>query len=311
MKTFVVGVVATRKRPQELCRLLRSLEACSEALGAVVVVDNGADDETRRVVENAGCETHYIAPVTNLGCGGGLRLAEKTTVEIFGDRFTHLWILDDDAEATPGALERLIAEMETESADVACPMIVDRHGRIGWFPGLLEPEKFNAIRELATPGEFLARCGDGAVPFSWSTGVALLVSRRAAVEIGLHRDDYWMRGEDLEFSLRITGRYKGIFVPSATIRHLPPDAANPGPDGGEYWKHAALLQNICYTSLRLSHGRRIIRTIPGNFRRFIKTWKAASIGDALRAFWLGAVAGKPAGVKGYDRFRQRCEKTGN
>jgi hypothetical protein len=312
MKYFVVGVVATHQRPGEIARLLRSLESCGETLGAMVIVDNSGDEETRRIVQSAACDARYLAPGVNLGCGGGLRLAETKAMEWFGDRFTHLWILDDDAEVSPGALDALIGDMQAGGAEAGCPMITDRRGHIGWFPGLLDAIKFRAIRDLARPEEFLAACGAAPVPFSWSTGVALLVSKRAVAELGFHRDDYWMRGEDLEYSLRITGCHRGIFVPRATVRHLPPDTARPDTDaaGAEYWKHAALLQNVCYTALRLRHGRRIARTIPGNYLRFLRTWSRGAAGDAARAFWLGAVLGKPAGMAGGDFFRLRCAALG-
>ena len=67
-----------------------------------------------------------------------------------------------------------------------------------------------------------------------------------------------------------------------------------------------MLQNLCYLS-RLPHGRRTIRTLPGNFLRFLKTWRStAAWKDAALAAWLGGVRGKPAGTPGFDTFRQRA-----
>ena len=306
MTDFIVAVVATCKRPRELARLLGSLEKAGPGLGAVVVVDNGNEEGIRKIVETAACNARYFAPGENLGCGGGLRLGGEKAFELFEHELTHLWILDDDAVVPPGAPEALANAMRTEQAEIACPMVADARGRIGWFPGLLDREKFRAIRSLKTPAEFLAKCGSAAIPFSWSTGVALMVSKQAVSELGFHRADYWMRGEDLEFSLRITCRHKGIFVPGVTVEHLPPKAIqDENARASEYLRHAVMLQNLWYTGLRLPHGRRIARTLPGNYRRFLKTWSWRSAGDGLRAFWLGAVLGKPAGTAGGDFFRQR------
>lgn len=304
MNRFVVAVVATHRRPVELSRLLHSLETAGPDLGGVLVTDNAGD--AAAVVKRARCNAHRLAPETNLGCGGGLALAEKTALEKFGGKLTHLWILDDDAVVHPDTLGVLLDEMQHEHADVACPMIANEHGRVGWFPGLLDRVKFRVIREPLTPPEFVTRCGGEAIPFSWSTGVSLLVTRRAIEDCGPHRGDFWVRGEDLDFSLRLTARHRGIFVPKTSVVHLPPPADQPASRAEEYLKHCALLQNICYVALRLPHGRRIARTLPGNFLRFFKTWASpAALRDAAIAVWFGAVRGKAAGVPGFDVFRRR------
>jgi GT2 family glycosyltransferase len=218
-------------------------------------------------------------------------------MERYGGRFTHLWILDDDTVVAPDAPERLIAAMEQEGASLACPMIVDATGRIGWFPGLLERVPFDAIRTLRTPSEYLERCGNRPIRFSWATGVSLLATRDAFAQLGVHRDDFWIRGEDLEFSLRFSARHPAIFVPDALVRHLPrPLTESPEAMAAERVKHRALIRNAAYISFRLPHGRRIAKNLPGNLWRFFKTWGIGSVPEAIRALWQGAVLGKPAGA---------------
>jgi GT2 family glycosyltransferase len=168
---------------------------------------------------------------------------------------------------------------------------------LGWFPGLLDREKFRVIRLRQRPEEFVARCGSEPIPFSWSQGIALLVTRRIIDRVGFHRDDFWVRGEDLEFSLRITRTARGIYVPSARVTHLPPREAIA--EVSEYAKHRAMLQNLAYTSLRLPHGRPLLRTLPGNWFRFLRLWgaKPGVVCDGFRGFWNGAIRGEPAGAR--------------
>lgn len=294
----VVAVTATHQRPSELSRLLHSLATAGSSLQGIVVVDNADDPKIRRITEQSGLRARYVPSKTNLGCGGGLRVGEQIALKEFPE-LTHIWILDDDAVYTDGALEILLATMESERADAAHPLVVAADGSLGWFPGLLDRTKLQIVRQRQTPQQFVARCGDDPIRFSWSQGIALLVTRPMFEQLGFHREDYWVRGEDLEFSLRITHRHRGIYVPRARVHHLPPSGAETGADASEYAKHRAMLQNLAYTSFRLQHGRPLIRTLPGNWLRFVRTWRSQPnrFTDAFYAFRDGAFLGRAAGSR--------------
>lgn len=306
VEPFVVGVTATFRRPEELKRLLTSLPDAGPALRALVVVDNAGDAVTHQLCNESPIPVEYHAPGSNLGCGGGLHTGERLALEKFGGQLTHLWILDDDAVIMAGALDTLLDAMAQGDADAVYPLVVDAEGQLGWFPGLTEPEKFRAVRQPQTPEQFVASCSDEPVPFSWCPGVALLVSRRALDEFGLHRTDYWVRGEDLEYSLRITHQRRGLYVPRARVLHLPPPMVGEVLAQAEYAKHRAMLQNVAYTSLRMPHGRRIVWTIPGNWFRFLRTWgfRPRVLADGFRTLWTGAVRGWPAGHLQADSARR-------
>lgn len=307
MTSRVAALIATYRRPRELRRLLEALAQIPHGLDGAVVVDNAADAETRAIVELAQCPTRYLAPGENLGCGGGLKRAGEEALRSGGERLTHFWILDDDAVPAPHTLEGLLTAMERESADAACPLIIGPDERVGWVPGLAGHRLRRAAKVRATAAEFRERLGAQPLPFTWAQGISLLVSRRAIDALGLHREDFWVRGEDLEFSLRLTARYRGIFVPAIEVRHLPPAETSASSRQSEYLKHAAMLQNIAYLSLRLPHGRRVAWTIPANLARFIRTWGLRAIPDAVRALGRGAVRAEPAGRGVGTTFQRRMQ----
>lgn len=296
----VVTVTATFRRPAELQRLLGSLEKSSVALHGIVVADNADDSETRAIVTRNGA--HYVAAPGNPGCGAGLAIAEQAALSAFPD-LTHVWVLDDDVVVEPDTLGLLLAAM-TEAGS-ACPQAADAQGRLNWFPGLLDRAKFSILRRAATPCDFLRICGSSPEPFSWATGVALLVARETLVKAGLHRGDFWMRGEDLDFSLRCTEVAAGVYVPKARVAHLPPGGGLVVDDFPERMKHAAMLQNAAFLSAHTSHGPRLIRHIPGNSFRHLRRFGLGAFSDVLRATWLGAVRALPAGAPGGTFFRER------
>ncbi len=307
----VAAVIASYRRPAELRRLLASFGGICSPLEVVVVTDNGGDaDAVREVVEAFGSKVIRIAAGKNLGCGGGLKIGIDHAFEKIGDRLTHVWILDDDAVVESDTLARLLVAGDAAGGDVIYPMIVDGAGRIGWFPGLLWEVPWRVIREVHTPVEYLERCGPAPVPFSWSPGVCLLVTARALRAVGPPRGDYWVRGEDLEFSLRLTARFGSAFVPSVVVRHLQVPAADALARDVERLRYLAMMQNLAFTGVRLRHGRRMLRTLPGNSYRFLRAhgWGPGNITGLVRALWLGAVRGFPAGDPRGNGLQRTAEK---
>jgi GT2 family glycosyltransferase len=303
MKLSVAALIATYRRPRELQRLLESLAQAGGGLATVIVVDNEGNEEVRALVEKTYAGAHYLAAGTNVGCGGGLKLAEEHALQMKGARLTHLLILDDDAVLLPGTLAALAEAMERERADLAYPLVADERGRIGWLPGLAQriPEARDAFD--GTPEDFRTRFGGGPRDFLWAQGICLLVALGAVERLGPHRDDFWVRGEDLEFSLRLTARGRGILVPTVAVQHLPPPENTGLSREAEYLKHCALVQNIAFIGFRLPHGRRIAWTLAGALRRFARLWSWRAFPDACRAVWRGAVLGEPAGTGEGKTFR--------
>jgi rhamnopyranosyl-N-acetylglucosaminyl-diphospho-decaprenol beta-1,3/1,4-galactofuranosyltransferase len=304
---FVVAVTATYERVELLKRLISSLSKAGPELGGLVVVDNSPGGTAKSAVNQANFEVVYCHPGQNLGCGAGLRLGMEKSLAHFGGRITHFLMLDDDAELPPNAVSSLLEVGRQANAEVMYPMIVNEKGNIGWFPGLLgSPTAWEVIRRVKTPEEYRKECGNTSLPFTWSTVICLLISRRAVNAVDLPADNFWVRGEDIEYSLRLTSRFKSAFVPSVVVRHLVPTATENN-SRSEILKHLAMMQNLAFMGTRLPHGRAVLRHFPGNVYRFIRAhglnW--TSFKFLTLALWLGAVKGKPAGETGYNTFQQQ------
>lgn len=297
MNSFVVAIMATRHRPREIERLLTALAAQTTPLGAVIIVDNGAQAEIAALARASTVPVEYLAPARNLGCGAALRFGEEHALRKF-PHATHIWIMDDDVVPPPNALTDLLAALATEKADAAAPLIVDEHGQLGWEAGLSDPETFRIRLESKTPAEFIERVGAKPLPFDWTQGICLLITRRVLTELGPHANDYWIRGEDFEFSLRISDRWPAILVPIVVVQHLMPSrVVTPESQELEYRKQCAMVQNVAYLGLHVPHGRRLLTKIPGRFYWHFRNWGFSfrTLRDAAQLFWEGAIRRHPAG----------------
>ncbi len=290
----IVALVATFNRPKEVHRLLESLARHRNVLARVVIVDNASATAIDQVLEPWGEWVIKLAPDHNLGCGGGLKHAYEEGARRV-PLATHFLIVDDDAVIPPGTLESLVAAMDSANADLATPLILGPDHYLGWTPGLYKRKAHRKAQRIREHKAFLDEFGSQPVPFLWACGVCLLLSRRTMEENGSHREDFWVRGEDIEFSLRHTKHRDGIVVPTLTVDHLPPSTSAPISSESEFLKHAALVQNICYLTCRLPHGRRLRWTIPGALKHFFQTWGFRGVLAASQAVWAGAVLGYPAG----------------
>lgn len=303
----VVAVVATYRRAVELERLLKSLEQSQVPLHGIVVTDNATDPATAEALARSTIPHHLVQPGENLGCGGGLRRAEEATAKEFPD-YTHIFILDDDVVVPPDTLGGLLEATVAMKTGVACPLAHDADQKLGWFPGLLKRRSLKALSRVGTQANYLAQIGPSLEYFTWGTGVAMLVDRATLERVGLHREDFWMRGEDLDFTLRVTWSPRGVFVPTVSVAHLPPGGGKIINNFPERMKDAAMIQNCTYLITRTRHGKGIAKFWPVNAWRHLKRFGLRTITDVIRAAWLGGVLGLPAGVPEGDYFRQRLAR---
>jgi GT2 family glycosyltransferase len=300
----VIAVVATYRRPAEISRLLGSLSG----VHGIVVCDNSSDPAVRDAISAARIPAHYLEPGENLGCGGGLRMAEEHAWKVAGERLTHLLVLDDDAVLQTDTVDRLREALDRAAAAAAYPLIVGADGNTGWLPGLCDRTMHRLGKKSMNPEVYRKKLGVEVADFHWAQGICLLGTRTAVERAGFHRSDFWVRGEDLDFSLRLTQQGRGLFVPGVSAQHLPPSSAVPAHDLREYLRHAAMVQNIAYLGFRQPHGTVIRGSIAGASRRFLATWGVAALAELLRALWRGAVRGEAAGTGYGQTFRARFDE---
>jgi len=300
------ALVVTYRRPQELRRLITSLLQGHLVPRRIVVVDNCPAQEALEVCRSFGGICHHIAVGRNAGVGEGFNIGLRF---LASDPPEFVCALDDDCVMANETLQALVKALNSSSqVSFAAPLISDGSGNPTARPGFARKSDTAAFKSAGSWQVLQKLHGS---PLFWATGVCLLYRYRDAVDAGSYRDDFWMLGEDVEFTLRLSKASPGQLV-GEEAAHLPPAKTSPSlmDDKVAYVKFLALITNLSYFAARLPHGRRELPSLPKLVGRFLITAPrfsgATKLIDATRAVWLGAARGKPAGAPAFRvAFRER------
>lgn len=303
----IAALIAAYRRDPELERLLLALSGGAPAPARVFVADNAASAETRDL-----CCSHdagWIPLEENPGPGPAWNAALEAALA--DASFTHFLVLDDDVVPPPGALASMLETMTSTGSGIVAPLLFDAAGKLWGFPEPREKELRSAIRRVTDADAALKILGAEPHPFCWATGACMLYRRDAFEKAGRFREDFWMLGEDLEFSMRAAAAVGGVFTAQVAVPHLPPAPGDPRAAAVAHRaKFLALLQNLAYLAFHSPHSAHLRSYLPGNFRRYLRTggYTAANVRDAAAALWHGALRARPAGSASGQRLRDRARR---
>jgi hypothetical protein len=305
---LLAAAVATHRRERELARLLGALAADGTPFGGgVFVADNASSAATQTVCAAAAVPCTWLPRPVNNGPGPAWNTAIAKALE--NPAVTHVLVMDDDVVPPPGTAAALLAALATAPAAAAAPLLFDDKEHLWAFPEPRETALRAGIRRTVDTDECRRAFGGEPHAFCWATGACMLYARRAFETCGLFREDFWMLGEDLEFSMRVAAAAGGVFTADAQVPHLPPP---PDPETSRVahrLKFLALLQNLSYLAFHSPHSAHLRSYLAGNFKRYVRTegWSPGTVLDGCCAFYQGAVCRQPAGTPAGARLRERAK----
>jgi GT2 family glycosyltransferase len=307
---FVVAIVPTYKRKAELARLL-ALIAETPEVRCTVVVDNAADLEVRELFERAQLPGAYLAMETNRGPAAAINQAIKFARETWGESITHYWMFDDDIRFTPDILQKMLAALVDNKAQLVAPIITSAAGAVFAWPELKSrtARRLFSSRDRNDP----ARFGEGIDPHNLPEiracmATCYLMERVCYDRVGGPREDFWLIGEDVEFTARICRKFRAVCCPHVAIEHFWGSPLDPRSDKrSTYLKGCAALQNNLFLLLHVLRTRYILRSFLGSLKRFfhlhLRSREAAY--DLLWILWNASVRGQPAGARSGQVLRER------
>ncbi len=204
-----------------LRRCLLSLRRTRGVRFRALVVDNGSGDGSAAMVRREFPEAGLVQSPKNLGFAGGCNLGLRHADTPYAA------LLNNDAEAEPDWLRRLVAALDAD-ADLAAAapkmMSLDRPGRfdysgaaggeMDWFGfPFCRGRIFDTVEE--DRGQY-----DSGGPVFWATGAACLLRMSALDRAGLLDESFFAHMEEIDLAWRLQAAGYGIaVVPSAIVRH--------------------------------------------------------------------------------------------
>ncbi len=242
----VATVVVTRNRPALLKRCLAAIDNQSYAVSHLVVVDNASEQTTRQLLatelSRRNSSFHLIQLDENTGGAGGFHAGMQACLSL---PCTHMWLMDDDCEPDSHALAELIAATAVVGEDaVFGGNVLDLNG-----------ESINVqpvARRLGANGvpQYPLHLAHGLVEMATLTFVSFLVPAKLVRKIGLPLKEFFIWGDDTEYSLRIARFTKLYQVGKSKIVHLKSGDASQSifkeRDRDKIWQYRLLYRNRTY-----------------------------------------------------------------
>ena len=207
----VSAVIVTYNRKKLLLECIESLLGQKTRVDLKIhIIDNASTDGTREAlntyVKNE--KIHYSNTGANLGGAGGFEFGVR---EVAKGGYDYIWIMDDDTIPTESALQELL--------NASCE--IKEHGFLSslavWIDGsicTMNVQRKDIMRKLN-----LSELKCEIVPVQYATFVSLFIPISVVREIGAPIGEFFIWGDDWEYTRRISKKYPSFVVTSSKVIH--------------------------------------------------------------------------------------------
>lgn len=203
-------VIVTYNRLTLLKKCIEAVTTQTYKVNKVFVVDNNSSDKTPTFLRNISSQNKHIVPIflsQNVGGAGGFNEGIKHF--ILESHSSYAWVMDDDTIPSRTALENMMKKTGyTSNLGFLC-------SNVRWIDGHVAqmniPETVNNWNESIS---------DGLVELKSTSFVSVLFPRNVVLKCGLPIKDYFIWGDDVEYTRRITqNKFKGFLVTNSKVIH--------------------------------------------------------------------------------------------
>jgi len=207
----VCAAIVTYNRKSLLRECLAAVQMQNHKPDAIVVIDNASTDHTPDMLIREFPSIKHLRLPENTGGAGGFYEGIKWACQ---QGYDWIWIMDDDVVPTQSALEQLLqaakkvgsvaflaSKVQSEFGNSMNVPRIDTRPSTSYYP---DWEKF---------------LDNGLVKITSATFVSLLFSAEVVKEIGLPIKEFFIWGDDTEYTLRATRNRNAFLVGSSIVIH--------------------------------------------------------------------------------------------
>jgi GT2 family glycosyltransferase len=257
----IVAVVSTYRRHSELERLIKSLlDTSNLPVSYIVVNDDASDNEVAALVSSLPVKTRYISrpPHKCNSAASGWNRALEEAVRSFGKEATHYLLIDDDAVVETNTLAALYAAQVVTGAKSSFPAALNPAGEFYVTGQLIDPHWEDAQQRCKSREDLQREFSNNLPEAMMFQGLCHLMDQ-AVVLSGIRFDEnFWLCGEDLDFSVFVAEKWRSVFVPTAYCWHLwGKPFSSAGSRNSSYLKRLSFIQNVTYMGYHRHYGKRL------------------------------------------------------
>lgn len=202
-----IAIVVTFNKKSMLNECLQALLNQSISPDMIVVLDNGSTDGTREYISSINDKRiHPILLNQNLGGAGGFNRAIKEAM-LFTPN--NIWIMDDDSIVDKNALRSFITAKNKLKDNFGF-----LSGNVLWTDGTPCLMNIPGVDKIWTD-----QMSNGLVRLNRASFVSMYVNTDAIRKVGYPISDFFLWGDDIEFSQRVSKKFPSYFVPDSVVVH--------------------------------------------------------------------------------------------
>ncbi|WP_429970350.1 glycosyltransferase family 2 protein [Fructilactobacillus sp. Tb1] len=178
----------------------------------IFVINNCSTDGTKEYLSTLDDDSLEVINLDkNLGGAGGF--SKGLELAYNAGNFDYYWVMDDDTYVNPDTLKEFV-EALNKFEDVDKVGILASNVR---WNETDQPSIMNT--PITCPEDWNYKATEGLIKIASSSFVSMLISNKALVECGLPISEFFIWGDDVEFSRRVMQKFSGYFVSNSIVNH--------------------------------------------------------------------------------------------
>ena len=211
----IVAVIVSHNRLNLLKECVDGVRTQTLPAQKIIVVNNGSTDGTAEWLTLQ--KDLVVRHQENLGGSGGFYTGIK---EAAGFNCKWVWIMDDDTICERDSLSKLVQKLsaiEAERVGFICSKVLWSDGS----PHLMNLPDIKPVFNKTIP--FNKYDKHNLLLSEGCSFVSVLINMEAVKKLGLPYKEFYIWGDDQEYTHRITGAgYLGLYCPESTVLHKTP-----------------------------------------------------------------------------------------